>query len=181
MAAFDEYAGAAPLKVSFSSRGSKDLDEDDVLRFNWSLEGNSVRSSEPHPDHTFTRPGIYHVVLKVTDQHDLSTTDTVVVKVGNTRPAVNIVTKNNKSFFWRNKPFRYSVQVVDKEDAHPDPGKISVTFDYNPDPGVSPDPRPIVTSKLVQGAEPLSPGFSKIMASDCKACHTADSKSVGPS
>jgi cytochrome c len=118
--------------------------------------------------------------LKVTDSRNISHTDTVVVKVGNTKPQVSIVTENNRSFFWKNKPFTYSVKVNDPEDGKINPEKVAVTFDYNPEPGLT-APQAMATPKLIQTSEPPSPGYLRIMASDCKACHTAKDKSVGPS
>jgi cytochrome c len=180
-ASLKESAGPAPMEVSFTSRGSKDLDEDDVLKFEWVLEGKTSRSAEANPRHTFKRVGTYHVILRVTDSHGASSTDTVVVKAGNTRPDVRIVTTDNKSFFWNNKPFRYSVEVADKEDAGAESAEVSLFMDYNPDPGTGAHVGAAATAKLVQTSEPLSPGYAKIMGSDCKACHTVNEKSVGPS
>lgn len=179
-ASVKEYAGAAPLEVAFRSQGSTDPDHDDQLTYEWFLE-EGVRSHEKNPEHTFTRPGVYPVILKVTDSQKMSDTDTVIVKVGNTRPEVSIATENNKSFFWKNKPFRYAVKVSDSEDVNPQTEKISITFGYNRESGLISAPATMATKKLTQGSEPLSPGYSKIMASDCKACHTANDKSVGPS
>jgi len=105
--------------------------------------------------------------LRVTDNSGLVGTDTLLVKVGNRAPEVNIVTVNNKSFFWNNKPFKYSVQVIDKEDGRVMPNEVKVTFDYTAKPGVS--------------ATALPLGYKLIANSDCKACHTLDKISVGPS
>lgn len=175
-----QHSGPAPLEVSFSGRGSRDPDEDEAVAFEWTFE-EGIHSEEANVKHTFTRPGVYDVVLKVTDVHGLSDTDTVTVNVGNAKPEVNIVTQNNKSFFWRNKPFRYAVQVKDAEDVNPDPSRVSVTFDYNPRHGALGTAAAMATPKLVQTEDPVAPGLAKIMRSDCKACHTANEKSVGPS
>lgn len=171
-------AGRAPLEVSFDSRGSTDPDDDDVITYEWFIDKN-VASTDKQVKHTFTQPGNYPVVLKVTDKTGLSDTDTVVVSVGNARPEVSIATQNNKSFFWENRPFRYEVKVSDQEDGMPDPDSITVTFHYNADEG--PSPSVMATQKIVDYDDPVSPGFARIMASDCKACHTVDQKSVGPS
>ena len=38
----------------------------------------------------------------------------------------------------------------------------------------------IARPKLLQAPEPIPAGYAKILSSDCKACHTIDKKSVGP-
>lgn len=174
----DEIAGEAPLTVSFSSRDSKDLDDDDQLSYEWTFE-NKTKSDEPNPTYTYHAPGVYHAILKVTDRNGLSDTDTVYVNVGNTKPVVEILTSNNKSFYW-DKPFRYEVKVTDKEDGIIDPARIALTFDYSSGPGAPATSDPIVRPKLVQATASIPPGYAKILASDCKACHTIDKKSVGP-
>ena len=61
-------SGAAPLKVTFSSDGSTDPD-DDKLRFEWSF-GDGTTSTQEDPSKTFDKKGEYSVVLKVNDGHD---------------------------------------------------------------------------------------------------------------
>ncbi|HEX6227434.1 MAG TPA: ThuA domain-containing protein [Chryseolinea sp.] len=176
---FEEIAGEAPLKVSFTARNSEDLDDDDALSFEWLLD-EKTKSSEANPTHTFERPGIFPVVLKVTDKSGAADLDTLLVKVGNTRPQLAITTSNNKSFYWDNTTFRYAVKVTDKEDGRIEPGRVSVTFGYNSDSGVPTLADEIARPKLLQTPEPIPSGYAKILSSDCKACHTIDKKSVGP-
>jgi cytochrome c len=175
---FDELAGEAPLKVSLTSSNSKDLDDDDELSYEWTFDEKTT-SAEANPSHTFTTPGIFQVVLKVTDKSGASGLDTVLVRVGNTRPAVEIATSDNKSFYWDNTTFRYAVKVSDKEDGAIDPKKVFLTFDYSKDASM-PVGDAIARPKIVQAAEPIPVGYAKILSSDCKACHTIDKKSVGP-
>ena len=163
-----EAVGESPLRVTFTSRGSNDPDDNDSYSYEWLFDGKNVGTTEANPSYTYTTPGTYRAVLKVTDNYGLAGTDTIVVKVGNKAPQVNIVTPNNKSFFWNNKPFKYSVQVSDKEDGKIKPNEIKVTFDYTSKPGAS-------TASII----PL--GYTLIASSDCKACHTLDKVSVGPS
>jgi cytochrome c len=161
-----EIAGEAPLKVRFSSNGSADPDDDDNVTYQWSFDGKEAASTKQNAAYTYTQPGIYHAVLKVTDQAGLSGTDTILVKVGNQLPEVHITSSNNRSFFWDKKPFKYNVTVSDKEDGKVDAKNVSVYFDYTAEPGTS-------------GNQPLGSGL--IANSDCKACHTLDKVSVGPS
>ena len=174
----DEIAGEAPLRVSFASSNSKDLDDDDVLSYEWAFDEKS-KSTEANPSFTFKTPGVYPVILKVSDKSGASDLDTVLVKVGNTKPVVEIATADNKSFYWDNKPFRYTVKVVDKEDRVIDLKKVGVTFDYRKD-ATMPENDAIARPKVLQAPEPIPAGYAKILSSDCKACHTIDKKSVGP-
>ncbi|NJB71432.1 cytochrome c [Saonia flava] len=173
-----EAIGKAPLRVLFSSRDSSDFDDDDELTYNWLLEGETRTSTERNPIHTYTQPGIYNAILKISDQDGLTGVDTVVVKVGNALPEVAISSSQNKSFFWENKPFKYAIKVSDKEDKEINPQRVSVTFGYDASPSML---------KPVDGdTAPVSPtampyGYSLIEKSDCKACHTVSEKSVGPS
>jgi cytochrome c len=159
--------GEAPLRVLFTSRGSNDPDDSDTFLYEWVFDGKTVGSTQANPSHTFNTPGIYRTVLRIKDNSGLVGTDTLVIKVGNKAPEVNVLTSNNKSFFWNNKPFKYSVQVADKEDGKIKQDEIKVTFDYAAKPGASSTARPL--------------GYTLIANGDCKACHTVDKISVGPS
>ena len=176
-----ECSGAVPLEVAITGARSKDPDEDDRIQFKWFIDGDKAVGEERTLKHTFTRPGVYKVILQVTDAEGASDSDTVTVQAGNTKPNVSIVTADNKSFFWPGKPFRYTVKVEDPEDAPIDKQKISVSFEYNKDAKISAGQGKMATAKLVEHSEPVAPGYAKLMASDCKACHTLDQKSVGPS
>jgi cytochrome c len=174
-----EVSGKAPLEISFTSSSSKDLDDGDILTYEWTLD-EKTKSHLANPSHTYRTAGIYRAVLKVTDESGLSDTDTVLVNVGNTKPVVEITSVDNKSFFWNNKPFRYAVKVTDQEDGTIDPEKISLTFHYDAEAATRSSDVEMAKSKLVQTAAPIPAGYAKILSSDCKACHTIDKKSVGP-
>jgi cytochrome c len=130
--------------------------------------------------YTYTQPGVYNAILKVSDKTGLVGMDTIVVKVGNAKPEVAITTPGNKSFFWTGKPFTYAVKVTDKEDTKIDPKRIKVFYAY------SAQPSGIPTATPQQGHQDLalvgngSLGKTLIANSDCKACHMIDKPSVGP-
>ncbi|QMW03303.1 ThuA domain-containing protein [Spirosoma foliorum] len=176
---FHEAAGQAPLRVKFSGRGT-DLDDDDAITYEWLFDGKTVGSQKPMATYTYTKPGIYKAILRATDQKGLVGADTIVVKVGNAKPEVAITTPDNKSFFWANKPFTYAVKVTDKEDTKIDPKRIKVYYEY------SAQPRSAQTVVAQQGHQDLasvgngSIGKTLMASSDCKACHTIDKPSVGP-
>jgi cytochrome c len=102
------------------------------------------------------------VVLRVTDKAGASDTDTVVVRAGNAAPVVAVATTKNTSFFWDNEVFDYHVVIIDEEDEPIARSRVGVTFGYNAEP-----PAMMVGATLMAG-------------SDCKACHTVDRVSVGP-
>lgn len=170
-----EIAGEAPLNIRVSSRGSRDLDDDDTVSFHWAFGENDAVATTREARYTYNKPGIYNVLLKVADKNGLTATDTLVVKVGNTKPDVRITSTGNKSFAWKNKPFKYAVKVTDKEDGKVDPAKVKAYYFYNPQP--SKDDKAAIPDFV----EIDYPGKSIMAKSDCKSCHFADKKAVGPS
>lgn len=172
-----EATGQAPLRVLFNSRGTRDLDDDDQITYQWMFDGKTVGSTSPNPSYTYTKPGVYRTLLKVTDKAGLTGTDTLLIKVGNTKPEVAITSTANKSFFWENKPFPYAVKVKDNEEAAVDPKRISVFYSYNPQPSTLESTPKLPETALI---ETNSLGKMLMDGSDCKACHTIDKKSVGP-
>ena len=176
--ALRESDGQAPLRVIFASQGTKDLDDDDQITYQWLFDGKTVGATTPTATYTYTKPGTYNAILKVTDKAGLVGSDTLRVKVGNTKPNVAITSTGNKSFFWENKPFAYTVKVTDKEDTV-DPKRINVMYAYNPQPSMLEDP--YKKSPTLATVETNSVGKTLMASSDCKACHTIDKVSVGPS
>ena len=173
-----EAVGQAPLRVKFSARGT-DPDED-KLTYQWLFDGKTVGLTQPNPTFIYKQPGEYNAVVKVTDQNGLVSTDTLAVKVGNARPEVTITTPGNRSFYWEKQPFAYTVKVFDKETARIDPKKIKVLYAYNPQPSLL-EKAPPMGHQVVTALESSSLGKTLIANSDCRACHTVDQVSVGPS
>lgn len=174
-----EAIGQAPLRVKFSGRGT-DLDEDDKLTYQWLFDGKTVGATQPMATYTYTQPGVYNAILRVSDQTGLVGADTIVVKVGNAKPDVVIATPDNKSFFWEGKPFTYAVKVTDKEDGKIDPKRIKVVYEYNAQPRGTPVLGPQQGHQDLAMVGNGSLGKTLVAGSDCKACHTIDKPSVGP-
>ncbi len=174
-----EAVGVAPLRLKFSGRGT-DLDQDDQLTYQWLFDGKTVGATQLSATHTYTQPGVYKAILTVTDQTGLTGMDTLVVKVGNAKPEVAITTAGNKSFYWTGKPFPYAVQVSDREDANIDPKQVKVYYAYSAQPGNASLIAPQQGHQEVAMAGSGSLGKTLIAGSDCKACHTIDKPSVGP-
>ncbi len=173
-----EAIGQAPLRVKFGGRGT-DLD-DDNLTYEWLFDGKTVGATKPNATYTYTKPGVYNAILKVTDQTGQVGMDTIAVKVGNALPQVTIMTPDNRSFFWENKPFVYTVQVADKEDKTIDPKRVKVVYEYSAQPGGVPTAAPQQGHQDYAEIGNGSIGKTLMAASDCKACHIIDKPSVGP-
>ncbi|RYZ96538.1 MAG: carbohydrate-binding protein, partial [Sphingobacteriaceae bacterium] len=169
-----ELNGIAPFKVNFSQK-SFDYDDEDKLTYEWNF-GNNVTSAAQNPEYIFQNNGIYKVSLKVRDAAGASSSDTIVVKVGNTAPQVTINTTNNASFFFpAQTSFNYAVEVKDNEDGFIDKRKVKVALDFI---------ARVERDKNLAGHQAITPtynyGKELIAKSDCKACHQINAKSVGP-
>lgn len=170
----DKLYGAAPLVVSLSGAGSKDHDPGDKLTYEWKIGAKKAPGKEIK--HTFTKSGVYNVALTVSDQHGGKGTATVQIKVGNTPPSISIGTSSNSTFYWNNSSFDYKISIKDPEDKKIDSTRASISFTY------------LAFGKDLAGAlAGVSHGNVKYAATeklyaslDCKACHTLDTKSIGP-
>lgn len=174
-----EISGQAPLSVSFNSQNSKDLDDDDAITYQWLFDGKTVGATTASGSYVYTKPGVYKAILKVTDKSGLTGRDTVMVRVGNTRPVVTIASADNKSFIWNGKPFKYRVVVKDKEDGKIDPKRVKLFYMYNPQP--STDGKTAQNLAALSATEISYPGKALMASSDCKSCHTINKLAVGPS
>jgi cytochrome c len=177
-ASVSKKAGAIPMKALFSSKGSVDYDGD-ALTYKWNFGKGLPKSTLPNPTFTYTKPGTYTAMLKVTDAKGNSSTSNVEVKVGNEPPKVEVAVAGNKSFYWENKPVNYEVKVADKEDGSLankkiNPEDVTVTIDYL---------EGFDKTILAQGHQAnlgFATGKRLMDLSDCKACHDIDKKSIGP-
>ncbi|MCY7349930.1 MAG: ThuA domain-containing protein [Cytophagaceae bacterium] len=180
VASVDKPAGAAPLKVALSAKGSIDYDGD-ALKYEWTV--GKQKFTTPTAAFTFAKPGIYKANLKVTDAAGNSGTQTIEVKVGNEVPKLELAVKGNKTFYFDNQPVDYEVKVTDKEDGSLATGAPTAKKIAEEDVLVNIDYLEGFDKAMIQGhqtAASLSPGKRLIDLSDCKACHSLDKKSIGP-
>ncbi|TKT87685.1 carbohydrate-binding protein [Dyadobacter frigoris] len=166
--------GAAPLTVTLSADKSRDYDMGDKLSFEWKIGSKIIPATQVK--HQFTKPGIYDISLTVTDQHGGKGIATVQIKVGNTPPDIAISSRANRSFYWDNTEFDYAIHVKDREDKVIEPSKIKASFTYMP-----------FGKDLASALSGANHGNLKYAATemlyvslDCKACHTPQTKSIGP-
>ncbi len=73
-------SGAAALNVSFTGRGS---DNGSIVKFEWDFDGNGIYDYSStltgDVEHTYTTPGSFNAILRVTDDSGL--TDTAMVNI----------------------------------------------------------------------------------------------------
>lgn len=181
-AAADITIGALPLKVKFSSVASFDYDASDSLKYAWRISSpDVVDSREPNPTYTFTKPGLYNVVLVVTDSKGNSSTAGLTIRAGNSVAAVNLLAEGNTSFYWPGESLKYRIEVKDKEDKAGtgiDLSRLTTTLAYVPQ---GQDMTMVAQGHQENKAALKSPGEVLIEGSDCKACHNPERKSIGPS
>ncbi len=173
--------GAVPFEVTFDSKRTSDPDGDE-LKFQWDF-GDGNTSKEPNPVHVFSKPGVFDVVLTVTDKDKQINTYSTKIYSGNEPPAVSWDLQGNKSFFWPGQSVDYTVNVSDQEDGQGGGGisedQIAVTISHLSE-GTD---MTIVAQghEALAGSAKLLEGKSLMDNSDCKACHFDNAKSVGPS
>jgi cytochrome c len=172
VATADRLTGAVPLRVQFSSEGTLDFDQEDLLNYEWDF-GNGKKSSEAHPSMSFESPGVYQVKLRVKDKLGASSEATLEIKAGNEAPIVTIEWSGNKTFYFQKESIQYALKVTDREDLTPDENKIQFSIDFL-EGGYD----------LIQAGhkqdEQILPGESYITQAGCKACHAIEKESVGP-
>jgi cytochrome c len=191
VASASRTAGAAPLRVTLSSRGTVDHDTGDRLRYAWVVrpEGSAAAAAAQtfataNPTVTLTRPGRYLAELTVTDPSGATGRARVALSAGNEPPRVQIaVTRGNRSFYFPDSTIDYRVTVTDREDGQGaiNTQAVSVVLDYVP-AGTTPAEVRAARDSVAPTTSLRHTRALAIMArSDCRVCHTADRRLVGPS
>jgi len=129
-ASADVDNGHAPLRVSFSSDGTKDADGDRLI-YEWDFDSDGdVDSREKNPAHTYTENGAYIATLQVTDTGGAETgrtgVDHVEIVVGNKAPVVRFVTPVDGQQFAFGDTVQYEVSVTDDQPV--DCSRVQVTY-----------------------------------------------------
>ncbi|MFM7926469.1 MAG: PKD domain-containing protein, partial [Pirellula sp.] len=136
-------------------------------------------------EHTFEKPGVYNVEVKVQDPQGASTTAVVPVIVGNSVPTIEFVSPKDGDFFDAGQKVTYQVTVTDQEDGSSDE-KVTSTTDLDNLDAAAPDRVSIQANLLAGGSsdvseESLPVGLKLMRSSDCFNCHALDRAIVGPS
>ncbi|WP_448104505.1 PQQ-dependent sugar dehydrogenase [Pedobacter panaciterrae] len=171
----DKPYGGAPHTVELSASKSVDYDKADRLSYRWEIDGKIIDGV--NTKYTFDKAGIYNVELSVKDDKGAVGIAKTKVHVGNTPPEVTIQTAINRSFYWDNQILDYNVIVEDAEDQNIDQQKVNVTFGYIPQ---GKDVAVILAGNQDPGAYRYLRGAQMLSSLDCKACHSMDKESVGP-
>lgn len=184
--AANQLGGAVPFNLKLTSKGSTDADGD-ALKYTWQItskNGFNKTISTPDASLTLTKPGIYKATLTVNDGKGGINAQSLEIVAGNEPPVLSFdMPKGNKSFYVANKSFEYDIKVKDKEDGTLnngiDPENVAVNIDY-----LAEGFDKIAIAQGHRSADAnaaFSTGKKLIEASDCKACHSPDKKSIGPS
>ncbi len=167
-------AGKQPLVVTLDARRSFDKDKGDKLRYTWTLaDGTEIKGgAAPTAKMTFAKPGVFDVLLTVTDSHGAASTAKVRVAVGNAPPKVQLLTPAHGDFFDWGQPIEYRARVDDEEDGSTSAGtipadRVSVQAEYR------------LRRSTGDGGE-THPGLSLMKKTTCFACHAAGDQSKGP-
>ncbi|MVM34757.1 carbohydrate-binding protein [Spirosoma sp. HMF4905] len=183
----DKTGGSIPLQVSLSSKGTKDYDGD-ALTYQWTItskNGQNQTVAGANPTITLDKAGIYTATLTVSDAKGDKNSKSLELTAGNEPPSVSFaITKGNKTFFFPGKTIDYTVDVTDKEDGSLADGRIAsaqvaVNINYVPE---SFDKVELAAGhRYADATANLASTAKQLMAaSDCRACHTVETKSVGP-
>ena len=183
----NKVAGALPMTVQLSSKGTNDADGD-VLKYDWKITKAGVlkqSSTKENPLITLTAGGVYKATLTVTDPSGAKNSKAVEITAGNAVPEVKFAfTKGNSSFYFPGNTIAYAVSVSDKEDGsllnkRILPAAVSVSINYLSEgydmTVVAQKQNSFDASAQYEVAKGL------IKKSDCNACHMVDGKSLGPS
>ncbi|MFF1417818.1 ThuA domain-containing protein [Streptomyces sp. NPDC058280] len=129
VAAANKTSGKSPLKVTFSSAGTEDAD-DDPLTYAWDF-GDGTTSTEANPSHTYKKNGTYTANLIVTDPTERTGSASVRVVVGNTAPTLTLEIPAEGTLFSFGDTLPFKVKVTDPEDGAAGPidcSKVVVSY-----------------------------------------------------
>ena len=79
--------GAAPLKVQFGKGRSSD--DKGIVSYKWYFMDGTT-SNEENPVHTFTKPGVYKVILSLHDEEGLENGRIIIITVTDANSGVNL-------------------------------------------------------------------------------------------
>lgn len=184
--AADKMGGSLPFTVNLSSSGSTDADGD-PLTYSWKVTSKTgflktINAAETKL--TFDKAGIYKATLTVSDNKGGVSTQALELTAGNETPVVSFdLGENSKSFYFPDQVVAYKVTVDDKEDGTLangtiKPEQVVVSIDYLAE-GFD---KTVIAQghRTAEAAAINTKGLKLIEASDCKACHSVDKKSIGP-
>ena len=164
-------SGSLPFTIDAKVEASDP--ETDPLTYVWTIGAIKQETKTPELHYTITNAGEYVTSVEVFDNKKASSkSDVVTIYAGNDRPLVDISLQGNQSFYIPGKPVMYKVNVTDKGD--------SINWN-NLFVSVSYVGKVEKTQNADEAGSPEISGRTLIQSLDCKSCHKADEKSIGPS
>lgn len=177
--------GKAPLDLQLSSVGSLDLDGE-PLTYLWTvkkIDGNTQQTFETaNPTLKLEEEGKYEVKLEVADPSGLTSSDSLVVTAGNSKPQVKFkLVEGNQSFYFPDAIIRYEVSVTDP-DGSIEKDKVQVTTHYIPSGMGYPQLERLNKQGELNTDIQLKHLNAKALVQkyNCVSCHTETKKLVGP-
>jgi cytochrome c len=186
IASAQKSEGAAPLHTMLDASQSFDPDgAKEKLKYLWQRMENgkakAVIGEQQVQPVTLEQAGEQFVQLTVTDDGGQSSTTSLRFQVGNEPPTVSITTPNNRSFFWADQPFKYQIEVTDKEDGSTASGSIA-PHDVAIRFGYVAGGEDLEKALAAETINPVLAGRDIVASgSDCHACHDVENESIGPS
>jgi cytochrome c551/c552 len=169
----DRTSGDLPMKVVMSVK-AKDP-ENSPLTYHWDFGDGTTAEGDSTIQHTYTKIGDYAIAVTVSDDEKASAgSDTLHIYAGNEAPQVSVRVKGNSTFYFPGIPVSYLVDIEDKDDTAKvkDMKDLMVTAAYQ---GGGDDAQ--LGDRFV--SETIL-GKDLMLSNDCKTCHKASEKSVGP-
>jgi cytochrome c len=172
----DKKSGALPFKVTVSVDAKEP--EKDKMTYVWNLgNGEKKETTEPTLTYTYNKAGDYEISVEISDDKKASSRSGIAsVYAGNETPEVAISIDGNKTFYFPGKQVQYSVSITDKDDTAKtkDINNLLVSADYieGTDKAAASQGHQVLSAALM--------GKNIAASMDCKSCHQAAIKSVGP-
>jgi RHS repeat-associated protein len=144
----DVSSGKAPLTVHFD--GNVHDEDGEVLLLEWDFEGDGLfesakrlkdvqRSERLHvlrqglqKEYIYTKPGIYHVVIRVTDDKGESAVSSVTIQVHSDRPYLDVVPCNNEFDYMAQAGYEafFKSNIAEKEGVRFQMGNYWISYQW---------------------------------------------------
>lgn len=174
------YQQAAPFTFTASAKNTYDSDQKKQLSYEWQIDGKTV-GQKINFSQTFEKAGTYQLILKATDSEGAYSQDSLNIFVGNNPPQINLALSTDDGFYQPSTTLNYEVKIKDTEDDEILNSQIK-TWLTSLDKGIAlPGTEDHQSAIAMPIKQSFYPGEILINESDCRACHAAKSKSVGPS
>jgi glucose/arabinose dehydrogenase len=117
-------SGKVPLTVNFTSKGTKDPDEDPI-NYLWDF-GDHTTSTLPNPQHTYATKGVYFALLTVRDdKKGVGYSKSMKITVGNEPPTASILKPPNGLVVRPGDTVEFTGKGTDPEDGALNPRFLS--------------------------------------------------------